>query len=103
MYFIPSAVPLLNTSLITVPCLNSFIRLSSLTLIASHSSAPLSPESCHTQSTMALRKKSRFEKLTEHNVERERQAMQGLVKGYKLQPVKEEDATGLLTKKDGKQ
>jgi hypothetical protein len=52
---------------------------------------------------MALRKKSRFEKLTEHNVERERQAMQGLVKGYKLQPVKEEDATGLLTKKDGKQ
>jgi hypothetical protein len=29
--------------------------------------------------------------------------MRGLVKGYKLQPVEEEDATGLLTKKDGKQ
>jgi hypothetical protein len=51
---------------------------------------------------MAPRKKSRFEKLTEHNVERERQAMQGLVEEYKLQPVEEEDTTGLLTKKDGK-
>jgi hypothetical protein len=48
---------------------------------------------------MAPRKKSRFEKLTEDDAERERQAMQGLVEAYELQPVEDEDATGPLTKK----